>query len=49
MSKKETWVSVETTKRSWSARGDARVTWEPDEEVVSIDVRGSGDDKPDRK
>lgn len=46
MSKKDTWVSVETTKRTWSARLDAKVTWEPDEEVVSIEVR---DDKNDRK
>lgn len=43
MPKKETWVDVQTTKRSWSARSDAKVTWEPDEEVVSIEVRGTED------
>ncbi len=45
-SKNETWVSVQTTKRSWSAKADARATWEPDEEVVSVEVR---DDTNDRK
>ena len=44
MSKKETWVDVVTTKRTWSAKADAKVTWEPDEEVVSIEVRDDAKD-----
>ncbi len=49
MSKKETWFDVVTTKRTWSTNDPhAKVTWEPDEEVVSIDVREVEDGKGDR-
>lgn len=42
MSKGKGWIDVVTTKRSYSARGDAKISWERDEEVVSIEPRDDG-------
>lgn len=37
MSKKETWIDVQTDRRSYSVKGGARVLWENGEKVVSIE------------
>ena len=37
MSKGKGWIDVQTNKRSYSAKGDAKVTWERGEKVVKIE------------
>jgi hypothetical protein len=46
MSKGKGWIDVETNKRSWSAKGGAKVPWERGEKVVRIEAH---DDKPGDK
>jgi hypothetical protein len=45
MSKGKGWIDVKTSKRSYSAKGNARIPWERDEKVVSIEAHDDKDDK----
>lgn len=35
------WIEIVTTMRSYCCRGGARIPWQDDEEVISIDLAGS--------
>jgi hypothetical protein len=37
------WIDVKTSRRSYSARGDARIPWERGEKVVSIEPHDDDD------
>lgn len=43
-SKGKGWIDVKTSKRSYSAKGDAKVTWERGEKVVSIQPHDDKDE-----
>lgn len=39
------WIDVKTDRRSWSAKGGAKVPWERGEKVVSIQAHDDEDDE----
>jgi hypothetical protein len=43
MSKGKGWIDVQTNKRSYSAKGNAKVTWERGEKVVKIEPHDDKD------